>query len=167
MKTITFLTAVLIASAAMAQQSNSVNLLPYADRAPLFTEVTQASASGISGYAVDCVTGKIPTGLALGRMDESARTYTTVPINVAVASNPAAQAWAEGKCSGPVAAVVSFTVTPVTPEPAGTYLYTLLVTDMPYAQSCGYDPYNGQWCGWSTNTIYMRLPAMQPGRVIR
>lgn len=116
------------------------------------------SAQGFQGWSVDCNTGRIPSSFSFWRRD-SAGTYTNVPVNLQIGLRPDVQSYfaSIGCAGGAVSPYLGWALTPVSPEPPGDYTYILLVTDLPYAWTCGANPDGSIWCDWVANQVYLPL----------
>lgn len=126
---------------------------------PLYTVVDVATKGWFSGWSGDCNSGRVPSSFMLWRVERATRAFTPVPSTASYGPRPDAAAYLAAVCGRPFDNNVGWSLVPNAPEPAGEFLYVVLVTDLPTSWSCGvypagYPNAGQQWCDFVANAVY-------------
>jgi len=147
---------VLVPSALIAQTGDPSR--NYDFQKPMYTMVDVATKGWFSGWSGNCNSGRIPMAFSLWRIDPITLTGSVVPATLSTGPRPDAAAWLATTCGRPFDQNIGWSLVPKNPEPAGRFLYVVLVTDVPASWTCGVYPADypsaGQmWCDYVANQV--------------
>jgi len=128
----------------------------YDFRHPMYSYVDIVDRSVIAGWNLDANTGYLSSAFTLFRVDvDSANrlTHTPIPVDVVTVARPDVQAWASVARLHWGANSVDLGWELIPKEPLAPGKYNLLITDFPYASTCGVDPLGQIWCDWVSNLV--------------